>query len=69
MPESCRHPQLKIVYVSNDEGSVELEICKNCSNILTTTCEHTKNTWVYTRNEANPEEQKLICQLCGAEGT
>lgn len=69
--EECRHPQLKITYLSNEEGSVELEICMNekCAKIVTTTCEHKKSTWKYTRNQADPDEQYLACNLCGQDGT
>lgn len=65
---NCTHLSLNIVYLDNDDGIVQLEICKKCANI-NAICEHVKNKWVYTRNQVNPEEQKLICQLCGADGT
>lgn len=67
----CEHPQLKVVNLENEEGSVELEICKNsdCAKVVRVICEHVKNEWVYTRNEVYSEEQKLICKLCGIDGT
>lgn len=64
----CSHLKLKIVYLSTDEGSVQLSICEECSHIETL-CEHTQNKWVYTRNQEDPDEQKLICKLCGIDGT
>jgi hypothetical protein len=66
----CRHLKLKVLYLEHEDGSVQLEICKNdrCAHI-TTLCEHKYDEWVYTRNEEDPEEKKLICKLCGADGT
>lgn len=68
--KQCTHLHLKVVYLENEEGSVQLEICKNdqCSYIRTI-CEHKYNEWIYTRNQEKPEEQKLICKFCGVDGT
>lgn len=67
----CRHIQSKVVYVGNEEGDVELEICTNdeCAKVIRAKCEHIRNKWVYTRNQGDPDEQKLVCDLCGADGT
>lgn len=51
-----------VVTVSNDNGSVELEICDFCGYIARTTCDHIKNSW-------NEEGTRLTCDLCGADGT
>lgn len=68
--ERCSHLNLKVIYLENEEGSVQLEICKNDScHYIRTLCEHRVNEWVFTRNQEDPEEQKLICKLCGADGT
>ena len=67
--EECRHPQLTIEYFENEKGSIALEICCHCSEFVTITCGHIKNTWTYTGNETDPEEQVLLCNLCGADGT
>jgi hypothetical protein len=67
--QECRHPLLTIEYLENEKGSIELEICCRCRKFITTRCEHKKNTWTYTRNQADPEEQALLCNLCGADGT
>lgn len=66
----CQHLKIKIIYMENEEGSVQLEICENdrCYYIKTI-CEHKYNEWIYTRNQENPDEQKLICKLCRADGT
>jgi hypothetical protein len=65
----CKHAQRKIVYFTNHEDSLELEICNDCFKIVETRCEHLRNIWVSTCNEEDSEEQKLICMLCGADGT
>jgi hypothetical protein len=68
--DKCTHLNLNVIYMENEEGSVQLEICKNkdCARIITI-CEHTKMEWVFTRSEENPTEQMLVCKLCGADGT
>ncbi len=65
----CEHHSLTIIHVANSDGEVELSICRRCGFIVRTICMHKINKWVYTRNQEDPEEQKLICQLCGADGT
>jgi hypothetical protein len=69
----CNHSTLTVVHcvAEEEKGSVQLEICANrdCAKIVNTICEHINNEWRYTRNLEDPEEQVLICKLCGADGT
>lgn len=67
--KDCQHVTVNIEYFENEKGVIEVGFCAKCGKHIRTRCEHLRNEWVYTRNEANPEEQALICRLCGAEGT
>jgi hypothetical protein len=60
----------KIVHFSNEEGSVQIEFCKSCGQVLSTICEHVKNTWRdISTDDLENIQQALICNLCGADGT
>lgn len=67
---TCKKSSItKIKYLENKDGGVEIGFCGDCGIATYVLCEHKNNKWIYTRNEVNPEEQKLICELCGMDGT
>lgn len=53
-----------IEYLVNKKGSVQVAFCETCGEVTSIRCEHKKNTWL--GEEGN---QKLICDLCGKDGT
>lgn len=55
--------------IDNELGSIELEICDSCYYIVTH-CLHTKCTWHGEYSEdLDTGSQKLLCDLCGIDGT
>jgi len=61
--------QCRIEHFENEKGSMEVSICNNCNKVTQIICNHDKNSWIYTRNADDPEEQNLLCDLCKADGT
>lgn len=55
---------LRVEYLENEKGSVEISFCDVCGKALSTLCEHKKNTW-----QGEGDNQRLLCDLCGADGT
>ncbi len=56
----CGYGSATIQYVSNELGTVMLEICDECFHVAAF-CEHEKNSW-------NDDGTVLICDLCGVDG-
>lgn len=54
--------QARVVYVSNEDGTVQLEFCTTCAEPVGVLCEHVNNDW-------KDNGTRLICRLCGADGT
>ena len=70
---NCLHEIMNVVYMSNSNGTVMLEICtnKDCA-VIFATCDHDKNTWYNQDGLAvkNIEDGVLLlCNFCGRNGT
>jgi hypothetical protein len=53
----------EVVYVECYLGTLMIEHCDQCP-LMYVTCLHRRNEW-----EGPKEDQRLICQLCGVDGT
>lgn len=49
-----------VLYLESALGTVMIEACDRCP-LLFVSCAHEKNVW--------EENERLICTLCGADGT
>lgn len=51
----------EIIYLTTDQGSMTLLVCGEC-RLIEAYCNHDKNSW-------NEDGTKLLCDLCGIDGT
>lgn len=69
---------IRVEYVNNDKGSMQVEFCNTCGLILRVMCECKHNTWHDKEGNAIPAEDVLKdgveavvlrCNLCGVDNT
>jgi hypothetical protein len=53
---------IKVEYLTNDKGTVQVEFCDKCGKVCSVICEHKEAEW-------RDKDTKLVCLLCGADCT